>query len=212
MYVIVVGGGALGLRLTEKLEKHDVIVVVVEKNIERCDEILAKTKAHVIRGDATDPRILEEAEIEKADYVVAVTGDDKTNILVGLIAQNYGVENVIVRVEHFIYEQIAKQLGLTYVVNPSETAATILDAVIRGIRFVEFLKIEDEHTDIEELEINKNSKFYNKPVKYLIETSKDVIHPIMIVREGEILIPNNDIILKEGDKIWILRKRKKFLF
>lgn len=212
MYVVIIGGGAIGFRLTKRLEMHDIIVTVVEKNPERCDEILTKTKAHVIKGDATDPHILEEAEIEKADYVLAVTGDDKVNILVGLIAQNYGVENVIVRVEHTVYEEIAKQLGLTYVINPSDTAATMLDAVVRGIKFIEFFKIEDRHTEIEEVNITRKSKFYNKPIKFLINSSKDAIHPIMIVRDGEILIPEDDLILREGDKLWILRKRRKFFF
>jgi len=212
MYVIIIGGGALGLRLTRRLEEHDYMVTVIEKDADRCDEILMKTKAHVIRGDATDPHILEEAEISKADYLVAVTGDDKINILVGLIAQNYGVENVIVRVEREVYENIANQLGLTYVVNPSETAATILDAVIRGIKFVEFFKIEDKHTDIEELDINKESKFINKSIKYLISSSKDIIYPLMIVRNGEIVIPYEDVMLKDGDKIWLLRKRRRFIF
>ncbi|HEW94109.1 hypothetical protein DRN87_05550 [Candidatus Geothermarchaeota archaeon] len=212
MYVIIIGGGALGFRLTKRLEIHDAVVTVIEKNPDRCDEILTKTKAHVIKGDATDPRILEEADIEKADYVVAVTGDDRINILVGLIAQNYGVENVIVRVEHSIYEEIAKQLGLTYIINPSDTAATILDAVIRGIKFIEFFKIEDKHTDVEEVNISKKSKYYNKPISYLVNSSKDMIHPIMVVRNGEILIPEKDLTLKEGDVVWILRKRRKFLF
>ena len=212
MYVVIVGGGAIGFRVTRKLEMHDIIVTVVEKDPDRCDEILTKTKAHVIKGDATDPHVLEEAEIDKANYVLAVTGDDKVNILVGLIAQNHGVENVIVRVEHAVYEEIAKQLGLTYVINPSESAATMLDALIRGIKFIDFFKIEDKHTEIEEVDINKRSKYYNKSLKFLIESSKDTIHPIMIVRNSEILIPEDDLVLRDGDKIWILRKRRKFLF
>lgn len=212
MYVVVVGGGAIGFRLAKRLEMHDITITVVEKDPERCDEVLTETKAHVIKGDATDPHILEEAEIEKADYVLAVTGDDKVNVLVGLLAQSYGVENVIVRVEHIKYEEVAKQLGLTYVINPSESAATMLDSLVRGIKFIEFFKIEDKHTEIEEVDIDKKSKFYNKPIKYLINHSKDLIHPIMVTRNGEVLIPEEDLILRDGDKLWILRKRKKFYF
>ncbi len=212
MYVVIVGGGATGLILTKKLEQRNIDVTVVEKDVERCDEILSKTRAHVVRGDATDPTVLEEAELSRADYLVCVTGDDKTNILVGLIGMNLGLENIIVRVEHPVYEKIARELGFTNIINPAETGATMIEAAIRGIRFIEFFRLESDTASLEEVRIDSKSKFKNKPLKMIAEKSKDIIYPLMIIHNKDILIPDPNYRLKEGDVVWILRKRRKFLF
>ena len=212
MYVVIVGGGATGLILTKKLENRNIDVTVIEKDVDRCDEILSKTRAHVIRGDGTDPTVLEEAELHRADYLVCVTGDDKTNILVGLIGMNMGVENIIVRVEHPVYERIARELGFTNIINPAETGATMIEAAIRGIKFIEFFKIESDNVSLEEVFIDKKSKFRNKPLKTIQDVSKDIVYPLMIIHDNDILVPDPNYRLRDGDVVWILRKRKKFLF
>ncbi len=212
MYVVIAGGGATGLILAKRLEKKNIDVTIIEKDVERCDELLMRTRAHVIRGDATDPEVLEEAEIERADYLVCITGDDKTNILIGLIGRHIGIENIIVRVEHPTYEKIAREMGFKHLINPAETGATMIEAVIRGIRVIEMFRIEDDSVDMEEVVIDRGSKFKDKPLRFIMEKSKDSVYPIMIIHNGEIIIPDPNYRLKEGDRVWILRKRRRFLF
>ncbi len=212
MYVVIAGGGATGLILAQRLEKKNIDVTIIEKDVERCDELLMRTRAHVIRGDATDPEVLEEAEITRADYLVCVTGDDKTNLLVATIGMHIGVENIIVRVEHPTYEKIAREMGFKNLINPAEIGATMIESVIRGIRVIEMFRIEDDSVDMEEITIDEKSIFKDKPLKYILEKSKDTVYPLMILRNGEIIIPDPNYRLKVGEKVWVLRKRRRFLF
>ena len=94
MYVIVVGAGRLGYYLTKILieEHHD--TVVIDKQGDRCKEIANKTGVLAIRGDSTEPEILEHAGIKTADVLAAVTGSDETNIIICLLAKSMGAKKV----------------------------------------------------------------------------------------------------------------------
>ena len=88
MRVIVVGAGRTGKRVAEHLSKnHD--VVVVDRDEEAIAEVSHLDVLTVV-GDATLPETLEEAEVEKADYLIATTEDDTTNIVVCALGKTLG--------------------------------------------------------------------------------------------------------------------------
>ncbi len=211
MYVIVVGGGAVGCRVAKMLEREGYAVTIIEKDRKRAEELYHETHAHIVIGDATNPRILESADIRKADYVIIVTGDDDTNLIVAMLAKHYGVDNIIIRIVKDVFRDIARMLGIYNIVNPAETVAIQIDAIIRGIKFIDFIKISSVDTHVEEI-IVKESNFANKRLKQIYSMSKDKIHPLMVIRNDDILIPDDDLILKSGDKLLILRKRKRLPF
>ena len=210
-YVIVVGGGAVGCAVARMLEKEGYAVTVIEKDKEAAERLIQNTHSHIIIGDATNPWILESAEIKKARYLIAVTGDDKINIIASILAKHYGIEDIIIRIVNPAFRDICSRLGIPNIVNPAETVAIQIDALIRGIKFVDFVKIASEDVDVEEVIIRKDN-FVDKPISYIKEVSKDIVYPIMILRGDKIIIPSDSIKLSEGDKLLILRKRKKFIF
>src|SRR3989304_4828353 len=80
MRIVIIGAGDVGTFLAKGLSaEHDIIVI--EKNKEKVERIKESLDVLVIHGDGDNPAILKEAEIEKADIVLAVSGDDRTNIL-----------------------------------------------------------------------------------------------------------------------------------
>ena len=98
MYVLIVGAGKVGWNLARELiaKGHEVTVLestrtryaVVEEELEHC----------VQYGDGSELWVLERAGIERADLVIAVTGDDEDNILISQVArEKYGVERVVAR-------------------------------------------------------------------------------------------------------------------
>lgn len=211
VYAIIVGGGGVGIAVANMLIRHGYLVTIIERDEKRAEELHHLTKANIIVGDATNPRILEEAEIRKANYFITVTGDDKTNVISSILAHHYHVENIITRVVTPAYRDICMRIGLTNIVNPAETVAIQIDALIRGIKFIDFVRVSGEDVDVEELYI-RSDNYAGKPIGYICENSKDEIHPMILFRGDEILIPRKDVELKAGDKLLILRKRKKLFF
>lgn len=136
MYIIIAGGGIAGRNLTKNLvQKHDVIVIEKEQSV--AEKIYSRYGAVTVLGSATRIDILKEAGIEKCDVAIAVMRDDADNLSFSLLAKNFGVEKILVRMREPEYENAFEMAGAT---NIAATMELIVD------RFI---------TDIEEPDVRK---------------------------------------------------------
>jgi trk system potassium uptake protein TrkA len=96
MYVIIVGAGKVGWNLARELIGKDREVTLIERNHDRF-RVVEQELEHVVQyGDATELWVLERAGIQRADLVIAVTGDDEDNILICQVAkEKYGVQRIV---------------------------------------------------------------------------------------------------------------------
>ncbi|MEE9323325.1 MAG: NAD-binding protein [Candidatus Aenigmarchaeota archaeon] len=199
MKVIVVGGGRIGEALSQLLvkEKHD--VVVIEKDEKLAEELAERLDALVLHGDGTDKNILKDANIEKADVVVAVSGDDKTNLMVCEFAKGVNVPNIIARINQSDNEGIFTKIGITNLINTTTTAILAFKKSMEkpGKQLVTL--IAGGKGEIFEISVGKDSKFTNKKI---VDVSKDFTIAC-IYRGDKILIPKPETKIKEGDILTI---------
>ena len=88
---LLLGGGRTAQLLAESLVKKAVDVAIIEKNLDRANELSASLKhALIFNGDITDVDMLEEADVRRQDIVVALTGEDDANVLACLYAKSAG--------------------------------------------------------------------------------------------------------------------------
>jgi trk system potassium uptake protein TrkA len=85
--VIIAGGGRVGFQTAEFLDDQGHDVTIVERNAQRCSEIADAYFATVIEGDAANPDILEQADVERADAIAALTGETGLNLAVCMAAE-----------------------------------------------------------------------------------------------------------------------------
>jgi len=97
MYIIVAGGGMVGGALARRLleDKHD--VVLIDADPEVCNKIYSQTGVVAITGSAKRIDVLKESGIDKADIIVAATGDDADNLACAVLAKSLGVPRILVR-------------------------------------------------------------------------------------------------------------------
>ena len=96
MYILIVGAGNVGYFLARRLCAQSHTVSVVDKDKPLCEEVAKEIEALVINGDGCDPRILQEAGIERADVVAAVTGDDEDNLIICQLAkERFGIQRTV---------------------------------------------------------------------------------------------------------------------
>ncbi|MDD4954059.1 MAG: NAD-binding protein, partial [Candidatus Omnitrophica bacterium] len=113
MNILIVGAGKVGYFLAKRLitSKHTVCIVEKDKNI--CETIAKELEALIINGDGCDPRILEEAGIERADVMAAVTGDDEDNLIICQVAkERFSVNRTVGRVNNPDNEHTFSELGV----------------------------------------------------------------------------------------------------
>ena len=98
MYIVVVGAGKVGWNLARELIGKGNEVTVIESNPSRFAIVEEELEHAVQYGDATELWVLERAGIQRADLVIAVTGDDEDNILICQVAkEKYGCERIVAR-------------------------------------------------------------------------------------------------------------------
>src|SRR5579875_1502348 len=101
MFVVIVGGGKVGTYLAGALLKQSHEVVVIEKDARRAQLMtnLLETDVAIV-GDGCDPNVLLQAGIQRADVVVADTGDDEDNLVVCIISKKHSQARCIARVNN----------------------------------------------------------------------------------------------------------------
>ncbi|NNC93091.1 MAG: NAD(P)-binding domain-containing protein [Acidimicrobiia bacterium] len=97
MRAVIIGGGKVGSYLARELDAAGHHVTVIESDRGRATQVGETTKALVLHGDATDIRLLEEADIRRSDWVLAVTGRDEDNIVASQLAATLGASRVLAR-------------------------------------------------------------------------------------------------------------------
>lgn len=131
MYVIVIGGGKVGYFLARDLRDRGEEVTLVEKDAARADFLEGQLGTCVMRGDGDEMAFLRSTGIERADAVLAVTGDDEDNLVALQLAKHhFHVPVTIARVNNPANVEIFKKLGVDEAVSATEILLSALESSI----------------------------------------------------------------------------------
>ncbi|MGB7969620.1 MAG: TrkA family potassium uptake protein [Methanobacterium sp.] len=203
MYIVIMGGGRVGLRLAISLVKVGLDVTLIENDSDLCNNAASELDAMVICGNGTDIKTLLEANIADADVFVAATGNDEANLLSCILVKDYKIPKVIARVSNPDHDEAFRKVGIDIVVSPELTAAGYLEKVITRPKIADLIVIGKGNAELLELSVN-NSKIFGKKIGDLSPTEDYIIAAVH--KNGEIKIPKDGMMLKEGNRISILVK------
>ena len=208
MYIIIAGAGKVGRHLAKVLvdEEHD--IVIIDRDGDVCHELSNELEIVTIRGDATRPKLLEEAGLHEADAVVALTGSDETNLIISLVAKQQGAKYVAARLGALHYnEDVLKNLGLDLVIYPEAAAAGYIAELITKPEVLDLTFISRGDAEIVEMMVTEKSKIADKEIGHIEQPQGTAI--IAIIEKGKVIIPEPKRKIKAGDKILILAKKEK---
>ena len=135
MKIIIVGCGKIGLSIIKQLviEKHD--ITVIDKNQEVINDVTNNYDVMGIIGNGASYSVQKDADVDKTDLLIAVTGSDEINLLCYLFAKKAGNCNTIARVRDPLYSKeiqyIKDELGLSMIINPEYAAAVEISRLLR---------------------------------------------------------------------------------
>jgi trk system potassium uptake protein TrkA len=166
MYVIIAGGGKVGWNLARELIVRDNEVTLIEANHERFRVIEEELEHAVQFGDASELWVLERAGIQRADLVVAVTGDDEDNILICQMAkEKYGAQRIVARVNNPRNLPTFKLLGIQPAVSATDLILRLIEHEVPEYGLVHLLALEEEHLEIIEFEVPSTADAAGKRVQ-----------------------------------------------
>jgi trk system potassium uptake protein TrkA len=203
MRIVIIGAGDVGTFLAKGLsDEHDIIII--EKNKDRVERIKETLDVLVIHGDGDNPSILEEAEIEKADIVLAVSGDDRTNILSSHLAHSFGISRVIARIDdpnYLEYPKLFKRPEI-FTVNSGAILAEKITSLISAPFAWRTETFAMGKIQMFKLKIEEETPIVGKKLSELGPPKAWIF--VAVSRKGKITIPTGDTELKAGDYIFAL--------
>ena len=208
MFVIIVGGGKTGYHLTKILMKEDCDVTVIDKKSDVCKEIEAELECECIHGDATKPYVIQKAGIHEADAIIALTGNDETNLIISLIAKQLGAKQIIAKLSSLHYsEEMLKKIGLDIVIYPEAAAAGYISELITKPELFDVAFVAHGRAEIMHIKVGEKSKIAGKTIKNMSMPEGATI--IAMIENEKIKIPNAKTKIKVGDELLIFTKIDK---
>jgi len=131
MRIVVIGAGAVGSHLAERLSAEGQDVVVVESNPATAAEVQDQIDCLVITGNGSSREVLEQAGADRADLFIAVTSSDAVNVLSAHAAAKVGAPRRIARVEDPQLRSGAAALGVDLLIDPGDATARELELLVR---------------------------------------------------------------------------------
>jgi len=200
MHIIIVGAGKVGYFLAKRLvcSHHKVSIVDRERLV--CEEIAKELEALVINGDGCDPHILEEAGIERADVLAAVTGEDEDNLIICQLAkEKFNVRRTVGRVNNPDNEHAFAELGIDVPVDSTKIIAKIIEEEVSFSDFVNLMSFKRGKLTIVRVDLPEDSPVINKEVKDVKLPADSVL--VSILRGEEVIIPKGNTVLKAKDDV-----------
>jgi len=203
MYVVIAGAGKVGWNLARELIGKGHEVTLLENNRRRYLTIEEELEHAVQYGDASELWVLERGGIQRADLVIAVTGDDEDNLLICQIArEKYLCERIIARVNNPRNLQWFKLLGIQPAVSATDLILRLIEHEVPSYGLVHLLDLPAEQLEIIEVEVAAGAPAAGKSVEQIDLPEGSLI--ISVLRGGKGFVPKADTVVEAGDEVLLV--------
>jgi trk system potassium uptake protein TrkA len=212
MYIIIVGGGDVGLSLTRLLQEEGHEVLLVEKDPTCFAKLSEDLGESVVLGDGAELGTLLDMGANRADVLVSVTGTDQDNLVICQLAKLiYLIPRTIAKVNDPRNEELFSSAGVDATVSSTRIIASLIEEKIDAGMTIPILAFKEGGVEIFKSELSKESSLINRKISKL--KLPDECNIIAILRGSNVIIPRGDTVFRAGDEVFVLiRKEKKEAF
>ena len=200
--VILIGGGNVGLRIAKSLESSEnrIRSKIIEKNRSRAEFSAGSLeRTIVLHGDGLDAGLLEEANVSKTDAILAVTDDDKTNMLAAVRAKSKGCKKAIALINDPTMAALMEPLGIDAYINPRSTTVSSILRHVRHGKVKNVYSIGDAEAEIIEAQVMSTSPIAGRRISEIDFPEGVIVGGIL--KDGMMLKPDSSSKIEEGDTI-----------
>ncbi len=205
MRVLIVGGGKVGSHLAKLLLEDGYDVIVVERRPHVLARLYRELPTEVILdGDGTQLATLELANIRETDVLVAVTGDDETNLTVAMLGRKlYKVPRIIGRINNPKNAWLfTSEMGVDVALNQADLLAKMIAEQMSLGDMMTLLRLREGKMALVTEKVEPGAPVEGKAVREL-ELPRDCLL-VSILRHDEVLVPKGDTVLQAADEVLAL--------
>lgn len=208
--IIIAGGGNIGERLAQSLEK-EYKVKIIERDLDRC-RYLSETLDNtiVLHGDASKQELLLEENIESTDVFCALTNNDEANIMSSMLAKVLGVRTVMTIINNPAYVDIVQEGMIDIAISPQQTTISSLLSYIRRGDVVNVHSMRKGAAEALEAVAHgdyRSSKVVGRSIANLNLPEGAIIGAI--VREEDLIIATSELVIQAEDHVILFVTNKK---
>lgn len=200
--VTIIGGGRTGRLLARELTSGLWPEVrLIEASRQRCEDIAGQVgRAIVFHGDGTDLKVLEEIGVARSDALVAMAGDDQTNLLCSLIAKQLGIAKVVTGVSHDSSSALFERVGIDVTLNARTAAIAEVLHQIQAPRLEYRASLEAGRAEV--VEVALPDDFKARRLREMDMPTGVIVGAVL--RQYNTIVPGGDDELRPGDRLLIV--------
>lgn len=208
MKIIIAGDGKVGLSLTHKLSEEGHDLTLIDSNQKVLDSSVERYDVMGVQGNCASMRVLESADVKKADLLIAATSEDEINLLCCMTAQGLNPKlHTIARIRNPEYgKQIFTMRDvykLSLMVNPEKQAAREIERLIKYPGFLQRDTFARSRVEIVELRVDEGSILKDVALSGLDNIIKCKVLVCAVFRDGVVEIPDGSFVLRTGDRLFV---------
>lgn len=208
MRIVIVGCGKVGQTLTKELSKEGHDITVIDTKEDKVNKLVQEYDVMGVIGNGINPETQQDAEIDKADLLISMTGNDEFNLLCCLMSKKTNQRlKTIARVESPEYQEnrtyLKTQLGISLITNPDLEAAREIYRVLRLPSAISVDTFSKELAEILKFKVLPGSILDGMPIKFITSRLKSDILVCVMERDGKAFIPDGEFTLKAKDLLSI---------
>ncbi len=202
MRIVIVGAGEVGNYLGALLSNRGHDVTIVESTETIASKVDEELNVRVVAGNGASAEVLLQAEVDNCDYFLAMTSDDKTNLIATSLAKALGAKTTITRIHDQTYIDTSLvnyqvQFGIDHMINPEGLCAVELAKAIRSAGRVAVENFARGQVEVQQVRVQAGSKLIGRTLKEAKISPKARIGYIQ--RQGQNYVPSAESELAEGD-------------
>ncbi|MDO4621041.1 MAG: Trk system potassium transporter TrkA [Lachnospiraceae bacterium] len=213
MKIIIAGDGKVGSMLTSQLsgEGHD--LTLIDNNPEALESTIERYDVMSVEGNCASMEVLRNAGVEEADLLITATGEDELNLLCCMTAHGMNPKlHTIARIRKPDYAEstyaLQKLFALSLTVNPERQTAREIDRLLRYPGFLRREKFANGMVEIVELKVAADSPLKDQALYDLSNITHCQVLVCAAVRDGKVVIPSGDFVMREGDRLFVTASAK----
>jgi len=195
--VTIYGGGRIGLRLALAVEKAGMSVRVIERDEGRARFVASQLRrGFVLHDEGISRDFLLQEGVDRTDAFVAVTGDDRANLLAAMYARQLGARMTFAGISRGEFAPLANALGVDVTISPRTLAA---EAILRFVRKGEVIDVAllASGAEMIELRVPEHCRVAGRPLSEVGFPDGAIVGALL--RDGDVVIPTGRDILRAGD-------------
>lgn len=210
MRIIIAGGGDVGFHLAKLLayEKQD--ITVIDTSADTLKYVGSHLDVATIKGSSTSFTTLDQADVGKADLLIAATSSEETNITTAIIAKHLGAKRTVARISNIEYllrkdKLDLKEIGIDEIISPESLAAKEIQRLLKEVALTDTFDFNKGLLKLIGISIDEHSRLKNKTLASTAYLNPDNnFLTVAILRGKQTIIPRGDTKFQTGDHAYFV--------